>query len=104
MAFTVTRRTAELGLRMALGAPRRHVLSLVMREVLLLVGIGTAVALPIALGIGHYLKNQLFQIRPNDPPTLLGAMGVLLIVALLAGYIPAFRATRIDPVTALCWD
>ena len=104
MAYTVARRTPELGIRMALGAPRRNVLRLVMLEVVMLIAIGIGAALPIALALGHYLEKQLFQIQPNDPLTLLTATGLLALVALTAGYIPAFRATRIDPVTALRWE
>jgi predicted permease len=104
MAFTVARRTPELGIRMALGAPRGNVLWLVMLEVIVLIVVGIGAALPVALGLGHFLQKQLFEIQPNDPLTLLTATGVLILVALTAGYIPAFRATRIDPVNALRWE
>jgi predicted permease len=104
MAYTVARRTPELGIRMALGAPRGNVLRLVMLEVVMLIIVGVGAALPIALALGHYLEKQLFQIKPNDPLTLLTATGLLTLIALIAGYIPAFRATRIDPVTALRWE
>ncbi|MBV9038894.1 MAG: ABC transporter permease [Acidobacteriaceae bacterium] len=104
MAYTVARRTPELGIRMALGAPRGNVLRLVMREVVMLIAIGIGAALPLALALGRYLEKQLFQIHPNDPLTLLAATGLLTLVALTAGYIPAFRATRIDPVNALRWE
>lgn len=104
MAYTVTRRTRELGIRMALGAQRRNVLKLVMLEVAILTAIGIGIALPLALGLGRYVQNQLFEIQPADPLTLVGATCVIAIVALLAGYIPALRATRIDPAIALRWE
>jgi predicted permease len=104
MAFSVTRRTRELGIRMALGAQRNTVLNLVMREVVLLAGIGVAVALPMALGLGRLLQTQLFHVKASDPATLAAATAVLVIVALVAGYIPALRATRIDPMSALRWE
>lgn len=104
MAYTVARRTPELGIRMALGAQRRTVLRLVMLEVCVLTAIGIGVGLPLAFGLGRYVQTQLFEIRPNDPLTLVSATSVLALVALLAGYIPALRATRIDPAIALRWE
>jgi predicted permease len=104
MAFTVARRTPELGIRMALGAQRSSVLRMIMLEVALLIAIGIGVALPTAFALGHYLRTQLFDIRPNDPVTMLSATFILIVVALLAGYIPARRATRIDPMAALRWE
>lgn len=104
MAYTVARRTPELGIRMALGAQRRNVLKLVMMEVFVLIGIGIGAALPVALGLGRYVEKQLFEIHPADPVTLLGATGILTAVGVLAGYLPALRATRIDPAIALRWE
>lgn len=104
VAYTVARRTPELGIRMALGAQRSTVLKLVMREVFVLTGIGIGVALPLALGLGRLVEKQLFEIPPADPVTLLGATGLLAVVAMLAGYLPALRATRIDPAIALRWE
>ena len=104
MAYTVARRTPEMGIRLALGASRGNVLRLVMMEVVVLVAIGIGSALPLALALGHYLQKQLFEVNPSDPSTLLTATAVLALVAFIAGYMPAFRATRIDPVTALRWE
>jgi putative ABC transport system permease protein len=104
MAYTVARRTPELGIRMALGAQQRTVLQLVMFEVCTLTASGIGVGLPLAFGLGRYVQTQLFEIRPNDPFTLVSATSILAVVALLAGYIPALRATRIDPAIALRWE
>lgn len=104
MAFTVARRTRELGIRMALGAQRGEVLRLVMKEVLLVAGIGIGVALPLALGLGRLIQGQLFGLTAADPGVLAGAALVLTLVAMAAGLVPALRATRIDPVNALRWE
>lgn len=104
MAFTVARRTRELGIRMALGAQRAQVLRMVMKEVLLLAAIGMGVALPIAVGLGRLIQSQLFELKAADPGVLIGATALLAAVAMIAGYIPAFRATRIDPMNALRWE
>ena len=101
MAYTVSRRTREIGIRMALGAIDRDVIWMVMREALLLVVIGVAIGLPATLVLTPLVKSQLFGLPPNDPPTLaLTALG-LALVACAAGYIPALRASRIDPMRAL---
>jgi ABC-type antimicrobial peptide transport system permease subunit len=104
MAFTVARRTRELGIRMALGAQRGSVVRLVMQEVFLLAGIGIAVALPLAFWLGRFVESQLFGLKATDPSTLTAAASLLATVALAAGYIPALRATRIDPMDALRWE
>jgi putative ABC transport system permease protein len=104
IALAVARRTPELGVRMALGASRGKVLSLIMSEVLAITLIGIAVAVPLTLLLGRYLRDQLFQVQPTDAATIAVSVCTLLSVALVAGYIPAFRATRIDPVNALRWE
>jgi predicted permease len=104
MAFTVARRTRELGIRMALGAQRNTVIRLVMQEVFLLAALGIGVALPLAFGLGRYIESQLFGLKATDPATLISATILLASVALVAGYIPALRATRIDPMNALRWE
>lgn len=101
MAYTVARRTPEFGVRLALGAQRSDVLALVLREVCVLAAIGIAVALPFILLLGRYVQKQLFEIQAADPATLVAAAALLIGVAVLSGYIPAMRATRIDPATAL---
>jgi predicted permease len=104
MAFTVARRTREIGVRMALGAVQGDVLWLVMREVLILVGAGVVLGIGAAWGVTRVVSSQLYGITPNDPVTIVGAAGILAAVALLAGYIPARRATRVNPMQALRYE
>jgi predicted permease len=104
MAYTVSRRTREIGIRLALGAGRGNLLTLVMREVAILTGIGLGLAIPAALLLTRLVRSELYGIVPNDPLSILAAAIVLAAVALLAGYIPANRATRIDPLRALRYE
>ncbi|MBV9613807.1 MAG: ABC transporter permease [Acidobacteriaceae bacterium] len=104
MAYSVSRRTREIGIRMALGALQGNVLWMVMREVLLLIAVGVAVGMPIAVALSALVRNQLFGIPPHDPATLVIATLALLIVASLAGFLPALRASRIDPTRALRYE
>ncbi|MDX2179512.1 MAG: ABC transporter permease [Bryobacteraceae bacterium] len=104
MAFVVTRRTKEIGLRMALGASQASVLWNVMREVLSLVAIGLAIGIPAALAAGRFVERQLFGMKSTDWGVGLAASGILLVVAALAGFIPARRASTIDPMIALRYD
>jgi predicted permease len=104
MAYTVTRRTREIGIRLALGAGRGSLLALVLREVALLTAAGVAIAIPVALGVTRLVRSQLYGIVPSDPFSIALAAFVLASVALLAGYIPAERATRVDPIRALRYE
>jgi ABC-type antimicrobial peptide transport system permease subunit len=104
MAFVVARRTREIGIRMALGAVTGNVIWMVMREVLLLAGIGIAIGLPIALAGTSVLGTLLYGVTPNDPATLIGATLGIALIAALSGYVPARRATRVDPVFAIRCD
>jgi len=104
MAYMVARRTREIGIRMALGAGRGTEVWLVMREVLRLAAIGVAVGVPSAWALTRLVETQLFGIKPADPGTMaLAAVGIAS-VATLAGYLPARRATGIDPIRALRWE
>jgi macrolide transport system ATP-binding/permease protein len=101
MAFSVARRTNEIGIRMALGAQRLRVQWMVMRDVLVLSVTGLAIGLPVVYGGAKYLESFLFHMKANDPVAVSVAAGVLIFSAIAAGYIPARRASRIDPMTAV---
>jgi predicted permease len=101
IAFSVARRTREIGLRVALGAGRANIQWLVLREVLTLIGAGVALGLPAALALTRLAKKLLFGVAPNDPATLAGAALLMALISLTAGYLPARRATRVDPIIAL---
>ena len=104
MAHAVVRRTNEIGIRMALGAGRRDIVWMVLKESLLLVAVGLAVGLPASWGAAQLISNQLFGLRPSDPLTLITAVTLLTVVAALAGYLPARRASRVDPLVALRYE
>jgi len=101
MSYNVTREIGEIGIRMALGAQRGAVIWMVLRRVLLLTAVGLAISVPAALSGTKLVKSLLFETQPNDPRTLALAGGVLLSAAIFAGYAPARRASRIDPLAAL---
>jgi predicted permease len=104
MAYMVVRRTREIGIRMALGAGRREVLRLVMKEVVALGAIGIGIAVAASLGMGRLIESQLLGVSARDPGVIIGATVALASVALLAGLLPALRATRVDPLTALRYE
>jgi predicted permease len=104
MAFAVARRTREIGLRMALGAQRGQVVWMVMREALLLLGIGLAIGAPAAFALSRLVSSQLFSVSPADAGTALLALAVLSLVAAGAGFLPARRASAIDPIRALRYE
>jgi predicted permease len=104
MAHGVVRRTNEIGIRMALGAQRGSILWLMLRDTLILVLIGMAIGIPLALGSATLISKQLFGLKPTDPLTLIIAAVLLLLVAMLAGYLPARRASRVDPLIALRYE
>jgi predicted permease len=101
MSYNVARQTGEIGIRMAMGAQRGAVVWMVLRRVLLLATVGLGISVPAALSASRLVKSFLFETQPNDPGTLALAGVVLLSAAILAGYAPARRASRIDPLAAL---
>jgi putative ABC transport system permease protein len=102
LAYSVARRTPEIGLRMALGANGRAVLKMILRESVRLVGSGVAIGLAVATFATRPLAMFLVsELSPTDPPTFLGVVGVLSAVAVVATLVPALRAVRVDPMTAL---
>jgi predicted permease len=101
MAYTVTRRTREIGIRIALGAMRGSIMGLVMREALILIGGGLAMGtLPVLL-LTQFARSQLFGVDPHDPLTLMASAVILALAASVAGFIPALHASRVDPMAAL---
>jgi len=104
MSYNVSRRTNEIGIRMALGAQRQDVLRLVMGESMLLVAIGVVTGLGIAIAASRLVATLLFGLPPTDPLAIATAMGVMIAVSSLAGYLPARRASRVDPMVALHYE
>jgi predicted permease len=104
MAYGVTRRTSEIGVRMALGAVPGDVIGMVLRETILLAVSGIVIGIPIALWLTKLTKSFLFGLEPNDPMVLAAAVVSLLVVCALAGWLPARRAARIDPTVALRYE
>ena len=101
LSYAIGRRTVEIGLRMALGAERGRVLWMVLRETLMLAGVGMCVGIPAALAVAQALRAMLYGLQPADPRVLAAAVGIVVGVALLAGFLPARRAATVDPITAL---
>ncbi len=101
VAFSVASRTKEIGVRMALGAPKLSVLWLILRETMILVTIGIAIGLPVAYVLSRYVTSQLYGVSPTDVSTGLAALAILAAVAALSGFLPARRASSIDPLQAL---
>jgi predicted permease len=101
LANDVARRTREIGIRIALGARREWLVRMIARETALVVAIGAATGVAAAIGLTRYVRSMLFGIEPIDPPTIAAAVLVMLSVALLAGWLPARRASRLEPMAAL---
>jgi predicted lysophospholipase L1 biosynthesis ABC-type transport system permease subunit len=104
IAYAATQRTREIGLRMALGAHVRSVRTLFLRQGLALTAVGIAIGIGIAVGLTRVMSSFLFGVAPIDPITYAAVSGALALVALLATYLPAHRASRVDPITALRAD
>jgi ABC-type antimicrobial peptide transport system permease subunit len=104
MAYTVSRRTNEIGIRMALGSGRIQIAGLVLREALLMVLAGIVLGTPAAMATAHLMRSQLYGLGPYDPMTMLFAVGVMTGVGVAACYPPAARAMRIDPMAALRYE
>ena len=104
MAYSVARRTGEMGIRKALGARSRDVAWPVLREALVLSAAGIAIGLPVALAVGRLVRSFFYGIEPHDPLTVVGTVGIMVAVAAVAAWIPARRAARIDPMTALRYE
>jgi len=104
MSYTVAGRTREIGVRIALGAARSDVLELVLREAMWLVGVGLAIGIPLSLAGSRLLRTFLFEMKSTDPVSLLVVIALLALVAAAAAFIPARRATTVDPVVALRYE
>src|SRR5260370_22725902 len=104
MSYMVSRRTNEIGIRIAIGASRGNVRWLVMREIVLLVAIGIAVGVPVTLAGSHIVATLLFVLRGTDTTSLLGSVVALMLVSIMAGYLPARRAGQVDPMVAVRYE
>ncbi|HYU22145.1 MAG TPA: FtsX-like permease family protein, partial [Candidatus Dormibacteraeota bacterium] len=104
MAYAVTQRTREIGIRMTLGAKRLGVLKMVLRETVVLMSAGVGIGLPCAFAATRLIDHMLYGVSPNDPVTVACVVGALLAVGVLAAYLPARRAMRIDPMEALRYE
>jgi ABC-type lipoprotein release transport system permease subunit len=104
MSYAVTGRTGEMGIRMALGAQRKTVLWLILRESLLLIVIGMGIGMPAIFGAGQWIASLLFGVKPADVAALSSAAAILFGAGILACYIPARRATRVEPTVALRYE
>jgi predicted permease len=104
MSYNVSRRTREIGIRMAMGAQRREVLALVLRESMLLVALGIGIGIAASAAFGRLVASQLFGLEPTDPATMVSATLVMFAVSALAGYLPARRAARVEPMVALRYE
>ena len=104
IAYSTVRRTGEIGIRMALGADHRDVMAMVLREALRLTAIGVVIGLALAVATGRVISSVLYGVSAADPPTIIGASVLMFVAAGLAGYLPARRAMRVDPMVALRYE
>jgi ABC-type antimicrobial peptide transport system permease subunit len=101
MSFVVTRRTREIGIRLALGATGASAIRLVLRDAVVMIAVGMAIALPCVAALGKLVQSQLFGVTATDPPTIAMAAIILAVGALAAAFIPAWRASNVSPTDAL---
>jgi ABC-type antimicrobial peptide transport system permease subunit len=104
MSYNVSRRTNEIGIRIALGAQRTGVIGMVLRESMVMVVIGVSIGLAAAIAAGRLISTVLFGLAPNDVWTMTAAIALMAAVCLIAGYLPARRASRVDPMVALRYE
>lgn len=104
LSYAVAQRTSEIGIRMALGAERGIVVRMVLRETAILILIGLVVGVPVSLACARLIQSKLFGLKPADPLTLAAALGIMIIVAIASGYLPARRASKVDPLIALRYE
>jgi ABC-type antimicrobial peptide transport system permease subunit len=101
ISYSVSQRTSEFGVRMALGSPRSALMNLVLSHAMKLAGLGTVLGVLAAFAVARLLKSLIFNVSPADPVTFASVAGIVILVALLAGYVPARRTTATDPMSAL---
>jgi ABC-type antimicrobial peptide transport system permease subunit len=104
MAYDVARRTNDIGIRVALGARRGAVVWMVLREACVLTALGLTISVPVALAASQLIESFLFDMKPNDPAAMMAAVTILVTAGLMAGYVPAWRASRISPMIAIRQD
>ena len=104
LSYAVARRTNEIGIRMALGAERGTVIRMVLRETAVLIAIGLAAGVPASLACARLIQSKLFGLKPADPLTLAAALGIMIAVGTVSGYLPARRASKVDPLIALRYE
>jgi putative ABC transport system permease protein len=104
LAYSIAQRTREIGVRMALGATRGAVVKLVLREVLMITGCSVVAAVPLSIALSSFVKNQLYGVSYSDPKTLIFVVLTIGFVALAAAFLPARRAVRVQPITALRYE
>ncbi len=101
LSYGVSQRTGEIGIRMALGAQRAGILQMILRETAMMILLGAAAGLAISLAAARMIRSMLYHVTPSDPLSLTAAIGILGAVALIAGFLPARRASLVEPMTAL---
>jgi predicted permease len=101
LAYSVTRRTREIGIRIALGSPRANIARLIVQKGMVMVGLGILVGVIVFLGCSALMRHFVYGVRPDDPPTIIAVTLLLVTIAILASWLPAHRAMRVDPIQAL---